>query len=62
VPIFLSQIGHVLPPPKHYAADEEDEDAAGLREHWGNGYLKLTFMVDDGSSNTHSYENFRYPY
>jgi hypothetical protein len=62
VPNFLSQIGHVLPPPKHYAADEEDEDAAALREHWGNGYLKLTFMVDDGSTNTHSYENFRYPY
>ena len=56
------EIGYVLPLPKHYGNDEEDEEVEEVRAYWGDGYLKLTFMVDDGSSSTQSYENFRYPY
>ena len=52
-------------PPMAFGADaDDDEGGAGeaARRRWGNGLMRITFMADDGSTDTQSYENFRFPF
>jgi len=59
------QVELVPDPPQVFASDaDDDEGGAGgaARRRWGNGLLRITFMADDGSTDTQSYENFRFPY